>query len=578
MRSDVQPKRFWIDQICIDQKDLKDKEAQVKRMGDIYRQAMLVVTYAGPESSEDEEAISLLDTLAIQYITPFWTHYLHDDMWKWLMTLDAELEDDGGLEIDTTDHADATSELSRLRQRLRSPLPVHKGWGGLMRILLGSWGRRRWMVQENVLNPKVLILRGGRTLDQRTILILCGFLLFKLWDRRLPNGGRLSDEDARNLSNVSMLWRIQRVVMTETQLNLSDLLHWFRNSLCSDPRDAVYALLSLAQDREALGIEADYSKSLEDVLVDTAVAMLSKDGLSMYLKQRDVPDIAPEKGVPSWVPMWAPRHQATGLVQTSPYTRIKLSSPAASVLRFQNNNRVLIVKAVPIGAISRSFGLVERRPTQHVQQFLRSPTTAQAHPAGQAFQNAAEYLSSQGMAEDDVTYTLARAFLATTSWKAHDDHAALTQSSNNGQLTDCDECARHIRAGYRAAMRILVPGPNMPHGTKLRVQSETLDGTPGPSRTEIEAGVEFIRHFGIHGAQLALAGDCDLSWIPVRSRPGDLIFKPVGITTTFVLRPTSDSCQEYRMVGTAFVHGYIDGDAFKLEHGWEQSAQEVRIV
>ncbi|TKA83542.1 hypothetical protein B0A55_00489 [Friedmanniomyces simplex] len=40
---------LWIDQICIDQEDMKDKESQIKLMGAIYQRAWNTVIWLGPE-------------------------------------------------------------------------------------------------------------------------------------------------------------------------------------------------------------------------------------------------------------------------------------------------------------------------------------------------------------------------------------------------------------------------------------------------------------------------------------------------------------------------------------------------
>ncbi|KAH7027355.1 heterokaryon incompatibility protein-domain-containing protein [Microdochium trichocladiopsis] len=547
VRSPVQPKCFWIDQICIDQTNMQDKETQVKRMGEIYRRAISVVTYAGPEASGDVTAIALLEQLTSHYIKPFYKEFMEDRVWIWLMTIETRPK------YDEDRRSDTNSLEIDIQRRLETALPSHEGWGEMMRMLLGSWG-------------------GAN------ILILCGFLRFKLLGRRLPDGQTLSDEHALYLYNVSMLWRIRRLVLRGKTLNLSDLLHWFRNSLCSDPRDTVYALLSLAQDRDVLGIEPDYSKSFSDVLVDTTAAILKNYGLSMYTKQREAVDMTPRPAVPSWVPMWAPGSLATHLVHTPPSTRMEPENLSESVLRFDDKNKTLIIKAVYIGRISRLFGLVTERPAKHVRHLLSGGASQGIHPAGLAFKNAASFLLEHGMADDDITHMLGRAFVATAPWVDHKQHAAAPLALNTSNIASCLQCAAQIRAGYRAAMKILVHGGSHSSGSDYGELLNTSNNNSPGSTEDMNLGMSFIHHFGVHRGQLALVGDNDVAWLPLKSQPGDFVLKPIGLTTTLVLRAVTVSCQEYEMIGTAYVHGYIDGDAAKLGQNWEDSAREIRIV
>jgi hypothetical protein len=50
--------------------------------------------------------------------------------------------------------------------------------------------------------------------------------------------------------------------------DLPELLAQFKHALCSDPRDKVYAFLSLAKDKDSNGIEPDYSKTFDELCAD----------------------------------------------------------------------------------------------------------------------------------------------------------------------------------------------------------------------------------------------------------------------------------------------------------------------
>ncbi|KAF2820972.1 heterokaryon incompatibility, partial [Ophiobolus disseminans] len=54
-------KLFWIDAICINQRDIAEKSTQVQMMGDIYRRASEVIAWLG---KEDSGAVLALESIA----------------------------------------------------------------------------------------------------------------------------------------------------------------------------------------------------------------------------------------------------------------------------------------------------------------------------------------------------------------------------------------------------------------------------------------------------------------------------------------------------------------------------------
>jgi hypothetical protein len=57
---DVKEDRFWIDQVCINQDDIPERNDQVALMGKIYGNAQRVIIYIGPAAIGDTEAVNLL--------------------------------------------------------------------------------------------------------------------------------------------------------------------------------------------------------------------------------------------------------------------------------------------------------------------------------------------------------------------------------------------------------------------------------------------------------------------------------------------------------------------------------------
>lgn len=55
---------IWVDALCINQNDVKERNVEVRRMADIYRGASSVIAWLGKEADESPKAIRLLNIIA----------------------------------------------------------------------------------------------------------------------------------------------------------------------------------------------------------------------------------------------------------------------------------------------------------------------------------------------------------------------------------------------------------------------------------------------------------------------------------------------------------------------------------
>ncbi|KAM0274918.1 hypothetical protein ACHAQH_007727 [Verticillium albo-atrum] len=67
LRRQDKPRTLWIDAICINQQDDKERGQQVSQMGDIYQRTNRVVAWLGPECDNSAAAVGLFKWLS-QYI------------------------------------------------------------------------------------------------------------------------------------------------------------------------------------------------------------------------------------------------------------------------------------------------------------------------------------------------------------------------------------------------------------------------------------------------------------------------------------------------------------------------------
>ena len=72
LRDATKPRTLWIDAICIDQRNAKEKGKQVSRMAEIYKSSSQVLVWLGPEMSASSAVIEFLNELSCQ-ISVDWT-------------------------------------------------------------------------------------------------------------------------------------------------------------------------------------------------------------------------------------------------------------------------------------------------------------------------------------------------------------------------------------------------------------------------------------------------------------------------------------------------------------------------
>lgn len=200
---------FWIDQICIDQSNVLEQNHQVQFMSNIYRGAAEVVVWLGSAVDGSNYAMNVLDTGSY----------------------------DSRLAMDPTNRT-----TDALFQR--------------------PYWKRLWVIQEIMLARSIVVQCGTKQINWSSLEIhfLTGRAL-----RSTP--GRMFDGFAYISSSAAQeIVRARDSFSGQHSLKLSSVLADFSEWNCSNPRDKVYGLLGLVDER--LRVEIDYQKSVEEVLVD----------------------------------------------------------------------------------------------------------------------------------------------------------------------------------------------------------------------------------------------------------------------------------------------------------------------
>ncbi|KAI0110384.1 heterokaryon incompatibility protein-domain-containing protein [Nemania sp. FL0031] len=265
------PRVLWVDALCIDQKNMAERSRQVLKMGDIYRMSKRVVAWLGPESEDSSLA---LDTIA--RFAPSIEIGQYDRRPQPSATSGFKLD------IDT----------ARIGWLTASPAEMRS----IFRLISREWFERLWVCQEIALGESRSFLLCG----QREILwvdfraVMCYMHAFQDF--------LVEDLYAHSFSKrISLVFKLVSLQPGVSLMHLrEDIVGVFK---CDDPKDRVYALLSLVHPLDqAIGIIPDYSLTQSQVYRSTALAWIghykSLEILSCCEYQAGV-------DIPSWIPNWA---------------------------------------------------------------------------------------------------------------------------------------------------------------------------------------------------------------------------------------------------------------------------------
>jgi hypothetical protein len=284
LRYTNKPRVLWADAICIDQRNLKERNQQVRLMAKIYKQAAQVLIWLD-EESEDLKSCSESVRTAYSLFPP--------------------------LDITTVDRSDARqlmSNYSRTLTRGSKSTVFDYNWRPLVCLLRRPWFRRKWVAQEIAHARKAVLICGDVTWDWkefRDLIRTIGFygLLVQFANILEENGAH---EPIRVLINVAFMTDLQGRERGAggSMVRLLELLLATRNFQCLDPRDHVIGVLSLAEDvnLEDDEIAPDYEVSTEVFYKRVAAwTIVKQESLQILSFVSSAPEPCLQS-LPSWVP------------------------------------------------------------------------------------------------------------------------------------------------------------------------------------------------------------------------------------------------------------------------------------
>jgi hypothetical protein len=300
-RSSV-PRRLWVDQLCIDQNNVAERNHQVSMMNIIYYVADRVLVWLGPDAQKEADvAFKLIHQLARQ-----------GDWDPNFFKIDYFPDDDF------------------LRQ---AGLPIQESpdWNALRSLFSLPYFERMWVLQEVLVSRDATFFWGSCQIPWRDT-----FGLAVIWAAANKFGFPSLDDQFQGIPEMA---RAEILVLGRD--SLIGLLDHTRERKAADPRDKFFALLGITRrisgnpdvtDKvpffgETL-IKPDYRLSLRDVYLSVTRTILAESENVDLLSFVDHGIISSEpdhlRSLPQWVPRWQPcapwridstKHQASGSIR-----------------------------------------------------------------------------------------------------------------------------------------------------------------------------------------------------------------------------------------------------------------------
>ena len=468
---------LWIDALCINQQDLRERSSQVKMMGDIYQLADRVIVWLGTEKDDSTHVLKTMSQLSSNVKVD----YLNLSMMPASENSDPQW-------------SDTSSLLPHSRQEL---------WD-IDALLRRPWFSRLWVWQEvRLAKSNAIVVCGSDSIPWQSFRRALFCMALKQGADNFP---RLEFHRLRA--------RINDIANMSDNENFRGFGNTIRRSAfcgCSDPRDRIYAMLSLLhRDERGIKIDPDYTKPTWQVYQDLVFEFIEGRGTLELLRHCDL-QIDRSAEMPTWVPNWDVPNSAEPLWsdgRACGHSMARLIRKGGGILSITGVISATITKAEEWTFKDKDYMTV-------IDEIRRL--------APPVF--------------EDVVYDFGGSLI----------NAVVSTFCAN----TFDQSTRPPTVRWPAfeRSRELVLAI-------LRNKHLTPDCPPGSDERRY---LDFVLTY-CEGRSLITTKEGYIGLAPRTAKPGDQICVFLGCTMPLVLRPTSDL--QYQVVGECHVHGLQEGEAF----------------
>ena len=539
IRSENNERKLWVDQLCINQDDIAERNQQVSIMGDIYRSAERVVVWLGPADDETPVLWDLLYKLGeLRHFDGSETYQLplghrHDDI--------NPTQD----ESQSVQHAAKSGDKPALPDLPPGSAPE---WQAMERFFRRAWFLRTWTFQEVVLSQRCELVCGSYKMPWIDLADASKAIAMAGYDKYL-------DHAQIGISIV----QVQRVRLCEREYSaLRSLLEANRSRAATDPKDKIYALRGVIEPQVADKIQVNYEAPLGETYAAAVKTCIETGNALTVLGSKEYRRTQESKlEMPSWVPDWryktsvsvdlsmrrlddstfysASRHESVQMLATPDPRKLTLKGfVVAKITRFSEVRRWLDFDVYRMGI--RRF---------QSERFAR-----------------ARWMKMYKRGVENINFPV-------SSLKRPERADNIMASIWNQDIDDPLSSDQQVEMAYRRTVTAdLYPRPQSRLNTK-----ETSDGFPAfvswqkagfpnpvPEAVLHEHDIYLTQAMSNREFFIAEEGeDAYMGVVMGVPTDGDCVCILLGGDTPFVLRPKDHG--EWEFLAEAYVHGIMDGEA-----------------
>jgi hypothetical protein len=542
----------WVDAICINQEDEREKAQQVRLMGLIYWEATQVIVWLGNDKNKKTDLTNARTIELMQYYGNLY----------WSTTGDVPYI---GSDADIEKH--------------------DKFWSSVARFFARPWFTRVWTVQEVGLAKEAIFYFGESNITRHILSQFVAFLerkadaIIRVYGIKLQHYKLIDYYQQCTRYN----YRLEYGSDPSMADDFLQLLHRAQGLKCTNPKDAIYAFLGHPsafktklldsdpymwyprnfEERIAV-IQPDYSKGFEVKELFLQIAYSALDtwelGPNLFAHVRHN-EATIKEDYPSWVPSWdlVSERAAYSLYHGFYYHACgDMTDTQLEVERSDMFKPTIRVKALAVGTVLFTYTL----PATASFDILSSSDKVITNKMPQSTVNPVEDLRAIFMAHRRRTLTE----------RSRNDEVAFALTLTAGIISTVEEDSRvpafnqhhhHERplevdpelnfADYNCYRLSKSAGwdPDLQH--EVRSQLATYPGNADRFCVKVAIAAASRTFFCTHNGYIGLG--------PRITKLGDQCWIPVGSNMPCILRPVAPG--RYKVPGQAYVNGVMKGELFK---------------
>ena len=491
---------LWVDAICINQADNKEKAKQIRLLPEIFQKATNTLAFLGSDERSDAALEVLMQINANRKYRP--------DLDNWPKNL---------------------PKMAASWQETGIPPNDDPIWSEVETLFNRQWFRRAWIVQEAVASPVVTIVCGKWMVNCDDL-----FAAIRCVNERL--------QLSRNVDSASwdpfLKLAIQRSWEAKhARWSLFLLLETFRHVDSSLNRDRFFSLLGLASDGNLEAFEPDYESPFEDIACRVAGTLITQERGIQVLSRAGLGS-QPHR-FPSWIPDWTTAKSGSLSDSLGRGVKYNASGDETEEIQFVPGTKEVHVKAIMadhITNISRSFN--EPKQPKKLGRYLQEVDTM------------IDSLSNNYTSvERDIL-----------KWLVPIAGALHPKVAVSG-FVDTHESYKATRRILKKAEHMSV---SQSKKRLLRIDDIVSKAEASPELEEMSVREKSLSYISlledcIEGWRFVTTkhGRCGI--VPANAEVGDRVAIFLGGDVPFIVRPGIEKEACFRLVGECYIHGVMQG-------------------